>query len=84
MTVTPGENVNDLYPNRVIPQFKELVLPRGLRGAKDDAWRIEKDSIPNADLFTGTGLPLFMSEHGRKLLLRYGVSGLETEEAIVF
>src|SRR6266511_4200473 len=32
MTVTPGEHVNDLHPGRVIPEFKELVLPRTLRG----------------------------------------------------
>jgi len=83
MSVTPGEQVNDLHPERVIPQFKELVLPRTLRGQRLDRWQLDGKSIPNADMFTGSGLPLFVSERAKELLVAYGVSGLEFEEASV-
>jgi hypothetical protein len=84
MTVTLGEHLNDTHPNRVIPQFKELVLQRGLQGQRNNGWRIQKESVPNAEMFTGIGLPLFVAERVRALLVRYGVTGLEFEQARVY
>jgi hypothetical protein len=83
MSVTEREQVNDLHPGRVIPQFKEVVLPRTLRGHHSDRWLLDSDSIPDADMFTGLGLPLFVSERVKQLLISYGVIGLEFEEASV-
>src|SRR5258708_5430381 len=54
MSVTAGEQVNDSHPGRVIPQFKELVLPRTLRGQRVDGWVLDGKSIPSADMFTGS------------------------------
>lgn len=83
MKVTPGDIFFELNPHRVIPCFKELVLPRTLIGEKSHGWKIKKDSIPDADMFTGTGLPLFVTAHMKEMLSRYGVTGLEFEEAFV-
>jgi hypothetical protein len=83
MTVTRGDYMNEFHANRVIPDFKELVLPRCLLGQKREHWHIKKTSIPDADMFTGIGLPLFVSELARGVLVRYGVSGLVFQQAIV-
>jgi hypothetical protein len=83
MTVTPGEQVNDSHPGRVIPQFKELVLQRTLQGQQTSGWVLDSKSIPDADMFTGLGLPLFVSERAKELLVAYGVSGLDFEDATV-
>jgi hypothetical protein len=34
-------------------------------------------------MFTGPGLPLFVGERAKELLLAYGVSGLDFREAVV-
>ena len=65
MTTTPGDYMIEMEPDRIIPQFEELVLPRGLRGRWADGWTIEKSTIPIADMFTGPGLPLFVTERER-------------------
>ena len=81
MTVTLGEYVKHSHPGRVIPAFKELVIPRTLHCQRTDRWTLDVKSVPNADLFTGLGLPLFANERAKQLLVAYGVSGLVFEEA---
>ena len=83
MLVTAGEQVNDSYPGRVIPQFRELVLSKTLKGKRADGWVLDGKSIPAADMFSGLGLPLFVSERAKDLLIAYRVRGLEFEEASV-
>jgi hypothetical protein len=84
MTVTPGEHVNELHPGRIIPVFKELVLPRGARGKQTiDGFRVEQASIPHADMFTGTGMPLIVTDRARQLMVNYGVREVEFTFAAV-
>ena len=83
MTVTPGDELNELHPGRTIPEFKELLLPRGLQGQQQDGWKLKKSCVPTADMFTGPGLPLFVSENAKELLVQAGVSGVEFALATV-
>jgi len=83
MAVTAGPHVNDAYPNRVIPLFKELMLPRTLEGQRAAHWVLNSKSIPDADMFTGLGLPLFITERVRNLLVAYGSSGAEFDRVSV-
>ena len=74
MTVTPGEQVNDRHPGRKIPQFLELVVSRSVEGREDrDGCVIVRTTIPDADVFTGLGLPLIVSGHAKELLRSYGI-----------
>ena len=63
------------HPDVLIPEFKELVLPRSLRAEKDNnEWLIELSTIPEADFFAGRYTPLFVNSRGRSLVEEYGVT----------
>ena len=81
VVVTQGENLNRFHPRRSIPEFAELVLPRCAQGWRANRWSIEKASIPQAEMFTGSGLPLLVTGRVVKVLSEYGVSGLQIEQA---
>jgi hypothetical protein len=83
MAVTRGDQVNQLYPGRVIPVFKQLVLPVSAKGKARGGLTIELESLPEAEMFTGLGLPLIVNNRVKELLTAYGVTGLEYEKARV-
>lgn len=81
MSVTIGDTFRERCPGIVVPLFKELVLPRTLCATKKEKWCFDTGAIPNAEMFTGVGLPLFVTQRIKDLLCSYGVKGLRFEEA---
>ena len=67
MTVTVGDDFHELCPGCVVPVFKELVLPRTVTGVKDNGWVLDLRTIPEADMFTGVGMPLFVTSRIKAL-----------------
>lgn len=83
MDVRAGEHVNDFYPGRVIPVFKQLILPMTVQAQQANGWILEQSSIPEADMFSGPGAPLIVSGRIKDCLTSYGVLNLEFAEASV-
>ena len=83
MTVTKDEQYHLLYPDVVLPPFVELVLPRDCQGYDEGCWQLYEDSIPGADMFTGTGLPLIVTARAKNLLEQYSVTGVQFEAVSV-
>jgi hypothetical protein len=79
MTVTVGDQFRELYPGRTVPTFQELVIAKATNGKCDTNWILETDTVPQADMFSGVGLPLVVTERVKDALCAYGVSGLRFE-----
>ena len=83
MTVTIGNDFHELCPGVSVPRFEELVLPRQASATKQDKWILDAKTIPDAEMFTGIGLPLFVNHRIKDLFEKYGVKGLRFDDAIV-
>lgn len=84
MTVTPRPAFPRLDGGKIIPPFVELVLERSAEGEEiEGSWRINESTIPDADMFSGLGLPLCISERAKDMFVAYGVTGVEYREIVL-